>query len=180
MASPSASASPVRLGGRNAQMSCSKSCVRMFASDAAPDTHPMLRLAADETEGKMKQVEDRDEDGALSIKDYKQLWGTWSDGSPGNETKSHEELFQILLGHDQRDNVMVAFTAHSNKDTAASVHGSKDRGIFLSHAYSLISVLEDVADTGRNFFKIRNPHGRGEWEGPWSALHTGGKVGVRG
>ena len=61
MASPSARASPVRLGGRNAQMSCSKSCVRMFASDAAPDTHPMLGLA-DETEGKMKQVEDKDKD----------------------------------------------------------------------------------------------------------------------
>merc|ERR1712217_910985 len=47
-------------------------------------------------------------------------------------------------------------------------HGSKDRGISLCHAYSLISVWGNVANSGRNFVLLRNPHGFGEWSGPWS------------
>ena len=51
--------------------------------------------------------------------------------------------------------------------------GSDERpeanGLIQGHAYSLLSI-DDIEVNGQNqtLVRIRNPHGRGEWNGPWS------------
>jgi hypothetical protein len=127
-----------------------------------------VRYQNNREEGEVKAarivIEDKDDDGCLSIKDYNLAWGTWPDGSRGWQPKSPEEFMAVLAHHDEQNHVMVAYTAHSQ---TSEMHGSTDRGIFLNHAYTLISVHRNVAGSGRDFVLLRNPHGHGEWEGPW-------------
>jgi len=48
---------------------------------------------------------------------------------------------------------------HSNPDDQTPI------GLISSHAYSILQALEY---NGKRFLKIRNPWGRGEWNGRWS------------
>merc|ERR1712232_426572 len=77
----------------------------------------------------------------------------------------------ILTKHDNKDHIMVAFTAHSLEGVQErAIHGQTDRGIFLRHAYTLISVVHVLDKEGKDhcFVLLRNPHGCMEWTGAWS------------
>ena len=43
-------------------------------------------------------------------------------------------------------------------------------GLIKGHAYSLLSIHDIMKndETKETLVRIRNPHGRGEWNGPWS------------
>ena len=86
--------------------------------------------------------------------------------------KDHEKLWNILMKYDQRGYPMV--TGIDISGTGESIAGQSEQkrknGLFEGHAYTLIGVAEVVASNGYLYkiLQIRNPWGRGEWNGEWS------------
>ena len=57
---------------------------------------------------------------------------------------------------------------HSEGDASASSR-VKALGLVDNHAYTLIGAFDVNTDYGpERLLKVRNPWGRGEWEGDWS------------
>jgi len=68
----------------------------------------------------------------------------------------------MIADADANDYLMCAGSHHgSDSDTDSS-------GVVQGHAYTLLSVKENVCDSGINLLQLRNPWGKGEWKGDWS------------
>eukprot|EP00929_Paragymnodinium_shiwhaense_P015424 TRINITY_DN12350_c0_g4_i1.p1 TRINITY_DN12350_c0_g4~~TRINITY_DN12350_c0_g4_i1.p1 ORF type:complete len:454 (-),score=79.45 TRINITY_DN12350_c0_g4_i1:195-1556(-) len=75
---------------------------------------------------------------------------------------SDSDMLAQLADFDQKNYLMCAGSHHgSDSDT-------NDSGIVQGHAYTLISVKLNCADSGVDLLCLRNPWGRKEWGGDWS------------
>lgn len=75
---------------------------------------------------------------------------------------SSAQLLDLLDRYDNQ-NYLMCCGSHSGKDTTKN-----EGGIVQGHAYSLIQVNKNVANSGYNLVQLRNPWGRSEWNGDWS------------
>lgn len=78
-----------------------------------------------------------------------------------------EVLFAKLLSSHESGYLMVLSSTDSPEHCQAA-------GLKPSHAYSILAVYSDVRSSvhsavGERLLRVRNPHGRGEWQGDWSA-----------
>jgi len=79
-------------------------------------------------------------------------WPGAGGGGVGHICK--EELFLHMYAWDMSNYIV---SAGSKKHAA-------DAGIVDSHAYTVIEAVENVADTGINLMRVRNPWGKGEMQ----------------
>ena len=84
------------------------------------------------------------------------------------ERGKDEELWQVLQAADQKRYIIAAATADINKRGTDDADSST--GLSGSHAYSVLSVHQIQDDYGQTqrLVKLRNPWGKGEWNGDWS------------
>ena len=77
------------------------------------------------------------------------------------------ELWQQILSADRQEFIMLTNVHTESSNTSARV---KALGLVDNHAYTLIGAHEIEPSPGENvrLLKVRNPWGRGEWEGDWS------------
>ena len=76
-------------------------------------------------------------------------------GGGGSGTLGEGELFERMCAWDDANFILGAGTkAGSDRNTTD--------GIVDGHAYSVLTVLNDVAGTDVDLIKMHNPHGRGE------------------
>lgn len=79
----------------------------------------------------------------------------WPEVGGGGFGGLHEdELFMKMFAWDQTNYIVAAGTKA----------GTGDEGLVDNHAYTVIEAAHDVAGTGINMFKVRNPWGKGEME----------------
>merc|ERR1712039_521078 len=95
------------------------------------------------------------------------------------ESVDESQLYVSLRNSDSKDYVMTCAIVEFGAAEASSImkkhscrlakpkdlRGAKERGLVSGHAYSLIKVLEVH---GHKLVQLRNPWGRGEWNGDWS------------
>eukprot|EP00929_Paragymnodinium_shiwhaense_P077372 TRINITY_DN39830_c0_g1_i1.p1 TRINITY_DN39830_c0_g1~~TRINITY_DN39830_c0_g1_i1.p1 ORF type:complete len:368 (-),score=62.72 TRINITY_DN39830_c0_g1_i1:254-1357(-) len=75
---------------------------------------------------------------------------------------SHSEMFAALAEFDQKNYLLCCGSnCGSDKDKNSS-------GVVQGHAYSLITVKQNVAGSGYDLLCLRNPWGCDEWTGEWS------------
>ena len=99
-------------------------------------------------------------------KNFRALWPMeWpevgSEGGGGRERHlelSPEDLFERMCHWDDHNFIMGA-------GSKAGSDKRRTKGIVDGHAYSVIECKSDVAGTGVDLIKMRNPHGQGEIEG---------------
>lgn len=72
------------------------------------------------------------------------------------------DFLDMLADWDAQDFLMCA-GSHQGSDS-----DTDDSGVVQGHAYTLLQVKKDVAGSGIDLLQLRNPWGRGEWEGDWS------------
>ena len=70
-------------------------------------------------------------------------------------------LWTELINGEAKDYIMTAGAVSEQAMTKVKMH----EGMVVGHAYSLISVSEVM---GVDLVKMRNPWGKGEWQGDWS------------
>lgn len=91
--------------------------------------------------------------------------GAWPDGSDGHTPKSNAEMLAYMRQWDEQDMLVCAGSAAQGKSDSSSL----PCGIIYMHAYSVLEVKTNIAGTGINLLKCRNPHGWGGQEPdlPW-------------
>ena len=87
------------------------------------------------------------------------MTGAPSKRYPHDSNTDKNELWDKLVAHDQAKDIMT-LGSHSGSDSDTSA-----AGIYQGHAYTLLST-HMVA--GNKLLKVRNPHGREAYVGPWS------------
>lgn len=89
----------------------------------------------------------------------------WPDHSSGKNPKTNAQLWGCMRDWDRQNFMMICGSAAQGQSDKSSL----PCGIIYMHAYSVIEVLIDVAGTGINMAKVRNPHGQGGQEPdlPW-------------
>lgn len=88
-------------------------------------------------------------------------WPAVGGGGDRMMTVDQAEMFHRMCAWEDASYIMCAGTkaGHDSDDTAGIVDG---------HAYTILSVVENVAGSGYNMVKVRNPWGRGEFKsGMW-------------
>ena len=92
------------------------------------------------------------------------LWKVdWPEVGGGGSRKKEitkDELFQKMYAWDQENYIVAAGTSGAGGHSSAGADG----GLVDDHAYSVISCYANVAGTGIDMFKVRNPWGKGEIE----------------
>eukprot|EP00933_Yihiella_yeosuensis_P064874 TRINITY_DN6841_c0_g1_i1.p1 TRINITY_DN6841_c0_g1~~TRINITY_DN6841_c0_g1_i1.p1 ORF type:complete len:491 (+),score=88.35 TRINITY_DN6841_c0_g1_i1:107-1579(+) len=91
-----------------------------------------------------------------------ELWQGVDNGYYTQDEFDDEEFFRFLT-RVKRNGAFIC---------CAGVPDENPKGLISGHAYSVIQIKKVQADLMGNFFQmvqIRNPHGGGEWNGPWSA-----------
>lgn len=82
-----------------------------------------------------------------------------------------EEVWKILIKYMKHWESLVGCSIQAKASDGPKVEASAGDGLIMGHAYSFLDVgevkLPDRSDPVR-LVKLRNPWGRGEWEGPWS------------
>mmetsp|Transcript_45362 Transcript_45362/g.82865 ORF Transcript_45362/g.82865 Transcript_45362/m.82865 type:complete len:728 (+) Transcript_45362:126-2309(+) len=93
------------------------------------------------------------------------LEGAWPDGGAGNVPKSDAEMWKALAYWDRANYLMVCGCAAVGKTDSQAL----PNGIIYTHAYSLVTVMTNIAGTGISLAQCRNPHGMGGREPnlPW-------------
>jgi len=71
------------------------------------------------------------------------------------------DLWKILVRNVQESYLMGC----SREDANAKVEAQQTSGLLVNHAYSIIDCQEVQ---GHRLMRIRNPWGKGEWQGPWA------------
>lgn len=89
-------------------------------------------------------------------------YGQWANGESGTKGRPPSEIIK-LLGEAESKNYLMCAGSHAGSDKDIS-----EFGIVQGHAYTLISVVLNVAGSGKNLLELRNPWGTGEWKGAWS------------
>jgi hypothetical protein len=85
-------------------------------------------------------------------------------GGGGDTALSSNELFDRMCAWDKQNYIIGAGT----KSTASGSDSTSTDGIYDNHAYSVITCVKNVADSGFDLVKVRNPHGSGEFSsGMW-------------
>ena len=83
-----------------------------------------------------------------------------------------EKGFWNFLKSRKNDNCLMGCSIKGNGKEGPQVVDGTPTGLILNHAYALLNVLEiDNKEKGQDKIKLvvlRNPWGRGEWEGSWS------------
>merc|ERR1740121_112874 len=88
-------------------------------------------------------------------------WPEVGGGGDLHETITAEDLFERMVEWDDHNFLMCAAT-QSGSDK------QDHQGIVYGHAYTVLTCLSDVADSGVDLIKVRNPWGRGEFKsGKW-------------
>ena len=86
-----------------------------------------------------------------------------------SEELSDEHLWSILSAHKSWGSLMGC-SIQATPGSAAKVEADAGCGLHTGHAYSLLDLgeitLPDESEV--KLLKLRNPWGKGEWEGPWS------------
>ena len=82
----------------------------------------------------------------------------------GKNIVKNDELWQILVKHDDTGALISASTAGEDRFTEAGPPQRKG-GLVPGHAYTVISAKEAL---GHRLLNIRNPWGAFEWDGNWS------------
>lgn len=91
----------------------------------------------------------------------------------GGDTKvtlTNDELWATLLNkHSKGAVVCAAMASYKDPKTGKSIAGEheNDCGLIHGHAYTVLG-LHTVKATGQRLLQMRNPWGRGEWNGEWS------------
>jgi len=104
-------------------------------------------------------------DGRSTYKSIDSYEGVWPDGSSGRERKSDAAMWKILNDWDESHYMMLCGkTGDVANDTVTTA-----TGIHYIHAYSLLQVRTNIANSGINLAQCRNPHGQGgrEPDLPW-------------
>lgn len=85
-----------------------------------------------------------------------------------SEEYQPQEIWDMLCKYKERKSLMGC-SIQSNPKEKAKVEGDAGNGLIMSHAYSLLNLGEITIDGGTKvrLIKVRNPWGRGEWEGPY-------------
>lgn len=78
------------------------------------------------------------------------------------KSRSDEEMLQLLNEYDNLSYLMCCGSADGSDRTKNS------KGIVQGHAYTLLRVELNVADSGIDLVQARNPWGESEWTGRWS------------
>jgi len=92
------------------------------------------------------------------------VWGPPHEGQAGNIPKSDAEMWYCLKAWDD-----LGFLACCGVAKPGMTDASKTpTGIFYTHAYSLIKIMENAGGTGINMLQCRNPHGQTEPTLPWA------------
>lgn len=78
-------------------------------------------------------------------------------GGGGDGDISKDSLFKKMVAWDNANFIVGAGTDGESDENSTG-------GMVDNHAYSVIASLENVADTGIDMMKVRNPWGRGEIE----------------
>jgi hypothetical protein len=85
-----------------------------------------------------------------------------------SEDIPEDELWSLLEGHKKWGSLMGC-SIQSLPGTGAQVEVEAGCGLHIGHAYSLLDVGSMVIDSKPiRLVKLRNPWGKGEWEGAWS------------
>lgn len=72
---------------------------------------------------------------------------------------SDDDIFNKIIEADKKEYIMVSPTKGDSNEVETSL------GMIAFHAYTVISAYNI---NGEKVIKLRNPHGKGEWTGPWS------------
>lgn len=88
--------------------------------------------------------------------------GMWHDGTDGGTPKNWRAVLNLLAEYDAKDYLMCC-GSHSGSDTTRNSFG-----VVQGHAYTILTVIKDVAGSGNDLIQLRNPWGSGEWTGNWS------------
>ena len=81
-------------------------------------------------------------------------------GLISNKEIDKEELFQKMCAWDKENYIVAAATSGAGGFSSAG----QDDGLVDDHAYSVIECHANVAGTGVDMMKVRNPWGKGEIE----------------
>merc|ERR1712048_712575 len=92
----------------------------------------------------------------------KLLYGKWPDGSDGGEGKDSSKILDMMAEYDKKDFLMCC-GSHAGSDTDKNAFG-----VVQGHAYTILSVVQNVAGSQKDMLQLRNPWGSGEWKGDWS------------
>jgi hypothetical protein len=81
--------------------------------------------------------------------------------------------FWQFLKDRKNDNCLMGCSIKGNGKEGAQVVDGQPTGLILNHAYSILCVLEldDSKDSSKHhrLIILRNPWGKGEWEGAWGS-----------
>jgi len=94
--------------------------------------------------------------------DNRMVSGTWHNGDDGGSGKNWRAVLNLLAEYDAKDYLMCC-GSHSGSDTTRN-----SWGVVQGHAYTILTVIKDIAGSGNDLIQLRNPWGSGEWKGDWS------------
>ena len=131
---------------------------------------------------------DREDDGTwgcyqpiiegLDADDLSLVPAPWPDGyGAGDKCRAlDDELFALIEDLDETGCIMCCSAAspqahHKGQLKKSQGHSGEmihNDGIVLDHEYTLLRAVDDVEGTGFDLIEMRNPWGKGEWQGKWS------------
>jgi hypothetical protein len=91
---------------------------------------------------------------------WKVDWPEVGGGGSRNKEVTKEELFQKMCAWDKENYIVAAGTSGAGGVSSAGA----DDGLVDDHAYSVLECHANVAGTGIDMMKVRNPWGKGEIE----------------
>jgi len=94
--------------------------------------------------------------------DNRMVSGMWHDGGDGSTGKNWRAVLNLLAEYDAKDYLMCC-GSHAGSDTTRNSFG-----VVQGHAYTILTVIKDIAGSGNDLIQLRNPWGSGEWTGDWS------------
>jgi Calpain family cysteine protease len=111
---------------------------------------------------------------------WKVDWPEVGGGGSRNKEITKEEMFQKMCAWDKENYIVGAATSGAGGMSSAG----QDDGLVDDHAYSVIECHANVAGTGVDMLKVRNPWGKGEiedgqfdddgpgWKSKWKRCRT--------